>query len=306
MKISYLNDEFFSRLETLAINLRANLAGYFGGKHLVKTYGQTVEFADYREYMLGDDIRRIDWNLYSRLGKYFLKLFTDERQMHVQIFLDCSASMGKENKNKGDYAVGVAAAIGYLAVHNMDKVSFNLIKGDVAENEMGTIVGKNTFFRAITQQLEPVEFKGECDIGAAVTKCQTGSNEGLSVIISDFYTDSDWKKAVDYLTYKKRQVLLIQIVTREEQDPLYLGRTHLIDSESKDAEDPRNLRIKLSRNGLNAYLRAFNELKDNLKTFCHSREAQFISVCSDVALERMLFEELLKVSIMQDKTATLV
>ena len=65
MKVSYLNDEFFSRLETSVLHLRANLAGFFGGKHLVKTYGQTVEFADYREYMLGDDIRRIDWNLYK-------------------------------------------------------------------------------------------------------------------------------------------------------------------------------------------------------------------------------------------------
>lgn len=64
MKVSYLNDEFFSRLETLAVNLRTSLTGFFGGKHLVRSYGQTVEFADYREYMLGDDIRRIDWNLY--------------------------------------------------------------------------------------------------------------------------------------------------------------------------------------------------------------------------------------------------
>ena len=79
MKNSYLNDGFFSRLETLALNLKADLRGFFGGKHLVRTYGQTVEFADYREYMLGDDIRRIDWNLYSRFEKFFLKLFTDER-----------------------------------------------------------------------------------------------------------------------------------------------------------------------------------------------------------------------------------
>ena len=73
MKFSYLNDSFFGRLETLELNLNKNLRGYFGGKHLVSTYGQTVEFADYREYELGDDIRRIDWNLYSRFEKYFLK-----------------------------------------------------------------------------------------------------------------------------------------------------------------------------------------------------------------------------------------
>ena len=80
MKVSYLNDAFFSRLETLALNLKANLSGFFGGKHLVRTHGQTVEFSDYREYMMGDDIRRIDWNLYSRFEKYFLKLLKKQRK----------------------------------------------------------------------------------------------------------------------------------------------------------------------------------------------------------------------------------
>ena len=121
MKLSYLNDGFFSRLETLALNLKTNLSGYFGGKHLVSTYGQTVEFSDFREYQPGDDIRRIDWNLYSRFEKYFLKLFTDERQMQVQIFIDCSASMGKDNPKKAAYVVATAAALGFLAVQNMDK-----------------------------------------------------------------------------------------------------------------------------------------------------------------------------------------
>ena len=85
MKSTYLNDRFFSRLETLSLNLKSNLTGYFGGKHLVNTYGQTVEFADFREYQLGDDIRRIDWNLYSRFEKYFLKLFTDVSEINKKI-----------------------------------------------------------------------------------------------------------------------------------------------------------------------------------------------------------------------------
>ena len=235
---SYLNDEFFSRLETLALNLRADLAGFFGGKHLVHSYGQTVEFADYREYMLGDDIRRIDWNLYSRFEKYFLKLFTDERQMHVRIFLDCSASMGKLNPAKASYAVAVAAALGFLAVHNMDKVSFQLVKGNRVEDPFGKIIGKNSFFRAISQ-LEQLEFAGDSDLAAAVTNApDTGSNDGLAVIISDFFTDNDWKKAVDYLCYKRRQVMLIQVIAPEEADPLYSGRVNLIDCEAVDLSDP--------------------------------------------------------------------
>ena len=232
MKVSYLNDKFFSRLETLSLNLKSNLAGYFGGKHLVNSYGQTVEFADFREYQLGDDIRRIDWNLYSRFEKFFLKLFTDERQMQIQIFLDCSASMGKDDPNKAAYALGAAAALGFLAVHNMDKVTFNIMKGEKTSNPFGTIIGKNSYFRAVSQ-LEEVVFDGEADIEKCVASCpDTSANNGLSVIISDFMTDSDWKKAVDYLRYKHRQVLLVQVLTPDELEPAYDGRVTLIDSES--------------------------------------------------------------------------
>jgi uncharacterized protein (DUF58 family) len=298
MKVSYLNDAFFSRLETLALNLKKELAGFFGGKHLVSTYGQTVEFADYREYMLGDDIRRIDWNLYSRFEKYFLKLFTDERQMHVQIFLDCSASMGKEDPNKAAYAVGVAAALGFLAVHNMDKVTFNLIRGNRAENPFGTIVGKTAFFHAITE-LEKLEFDGDCDVGEAIVNCPTtGSNDGLTIIISDFFSENDWKQAVDYLRFKKRQVLLLQPVTPDELDPIYSGRLDLIDSEAQGLTDPKNMRLRITRSMQIAYEEAIKDFLEDIKSFCTSREADYITVRTDKPIEKMLFGELLKVGLM--------
>ena len=299
MNSAYLNDEFFSRLETLALNLRADLNGYFGGKHFVRSYGQTVEFADYREYQLGDDIRRIDWNLFSRFEKYFIRLFTDERQMDVQIFLDCSASMGKENRTKAEYAVSVAAALGFLSVHNMDKVSFKLIKEDAVEDPFGTIIGKNSFFRAISL-LENLNFSDDADISQAVSSCaNTGSNNGLSVIISDFLTRKDWKKAVDYLTYKKRQVLAIQLLSPEEEEPTYSGRVSLIDVESGDLADPRNMKLRITRSLQLAYQEALKDMKADIKSFCASRGADFISVTTDKPVERMLFGELLKAGIME-------
>ena len=299
MKGSYLNDEFFSRLETLSLELRADLAGFFGGKHLVRTYGQTVEFADYREYMLGDDIRRIDWNLYSRFEKFFLKLFTDERQMHTQIFIDTSASMGKYNPEKAAYTVGIAAALGYLSVHNMDKVSYKLISEEKSEDPFGTIVGKRAFFDAISS-IEELSFDGECDLRSAIINAPNlGNNDGLTVIISDFFTDSDWKKAVDYLCYKKRQVLLIQVMTPEERDPLYTGRVNLIDSESVDVADGKNMKMKIDRASQKAYEAALHDLVEDLHQFCNSRGAAFVSVCTDQPIERMLFKELLKVGIMK-------
>ena len=299
MKGSYLNDEFFSRLETLSLEMRADLAGFFGGKHLVKTYGQTVEFADYREYALGDDIRRIDWNLYSRFEKFFLKLFTDERQMHTQIFIDCSASMGKDNPQKAAYAIGIAAALGYLSVHNMDKVSYKLIKGKKAEDPFGTIVGKRAFFSAISE-LENLTFDGESDIDAAVVGCEnTGNNDGLTLIISDFFTDSDWRRAIDYLSYKKRQVLLIQVMTPEERDPTYSGRVNLIDSESEDLTDPKNMKMNIDISAQIAYEEALKDLESDLYNFCVSRGATFISIPTDQPIEKALFKELLKVGIVE-------
>ncbi len=298
MELSYINDEFFSRIEALAFNLKSYLVGYFGGKHLVKSYGQTVEFADYREYQLGDDIRRIDWNLYGRFEKFFIKLFTDERQMKISIFLDASASMGKDNPKKAAYATACAAGFGYLAIHNMDKVSFNIMKGNHAENTNGTIVGKNRFFRSISE-IENLEFEGDTDIEKCIiTSPDQSDSNGIAVIISDFLTDNDWKKAVDYLLYKKKQVLLIQVLTPEELDPSYMGRINLIDLESEDVADLKNMRIKIDNASQKAYQEALNAFRNDISTYCRKRDVDFISISTDTPIESVLFKELMKVGIM--------
>lgn len=298
MKVSYINDDFFSRLETCALNLRTDLTGFFGGKHLVKTYGQTVEFADYREYMLGDDIRRIDWNLFSRFEKFFLKLFTDERQMHTQIYIDCSASMGKPNAKKAAYALGFAAALGFLSVHNMDKLSYRLIRGGSCTDPFGLIVGKTPFFRAVSE-FESIPFEEEADLGEAILSSEVSNGNGLSVIISDFFTESDWKKAVNFLCYKKRQVLLVQVLAPEERDPSYSGRVNLIDSESADALDERNMKINATRGMQLAYAEALKDYLADMRSFCTSRGAEFVSVTCDKPIEKELFGELLKTGILE-------
>ena len=294
MKPSYLNDAFFSRLEALAFNLRKDLGGYFGGKHLVNTYGQTVEFADYREYMLGDDIRRIDWNLYSRFEKYFIKLFTDERQMHVQIYIDCSGSMGKVNPEKGAYAIGVAAAMGYLAIHNMAKVSYHLIRGNKAENPFGTIVGKTAFFRAM-KTLDQIEFDGEAAISDAIIKNpNTGTGDGLSVIISDYFSNDDWKKGVDYLVYKKKQILLMQVFSPDELDPTYTDRINLIDAEAVDMADGRNMKLRINKSMQLAFREAVTAFYKDIETFAKKRGAAFIALDCEKPIERQLFAKLMK------------
>lgn len=299
MRNPYINGDFFGRLEARILRLNSDLSGFFGGKHQTKKYGQTVEFADYREYMLGDDIRRIDWNLYSRFEKYFVKLFNDERQMHVQIYIDCSASMGKDIPKKGQYAAALSAGLGFLAVHNMDKLSFKLIRVGKIDDSMGLIVGKNAFFRSV-RQLESVGFAGESLLSQAVlSDAKSGAKDGLSVIVSDFLTDNDWKKAVDYLRFKGRQVLLVQVLAAEEISPNYTGRLNLIDSEAQDIEDDRNMRLRINSGHYKAYEAAYRAIRENIAVFCKSRRAGFAPVGTDTPIETAIFHELLRVGILE-------
>jgi uncharacterized protein (DUF58 family) len=294
MKEKIINDDFISRLETISLYMQAQMKGYFGGNHRTKAYGSTVEFADYRDYVLGDDIRRIDWNLYSRFEKHFIKLFVDERQMHTQIFLDCSASMGKTDRKKAEYAIRVVASLGFLSVQNMDKTSFMLIKGDYAEDICGIITGKEAFYLS-TARLEEIEFTGFSDIERAIMLLPNpGNNDGLTIIISDFLTDSNWKRAVDYLLFHHREVMLIQILTPDEMDPLYSGRTFLHDVESTDIMDSKNMKMRITKGHRLAYKQALNDYLADIRKFCSKRGVRFFSVDAETSVEKLIFGQMLE------------
>lgn len=294
MKEKIINDDFISRLETISLYMQSQMKGYFGGNHRTKSYGSTVEFADFREYVLGDDIRRIDWNLYSRFEKHFVKLFVDERQMHIQIFLDCSASMGKTDKRKAEYAIRAVAALGFLSVQNMDKTSFMMMKGDFADDLCGVITGKEAFYRS-TADLEEITFEGTTDIEAAITNVNNlGKNDGLTVIVSDFLTDSNWKKAVDYVLYHKRQVILIQVLSPDEIDPRYNGRTFLKDIESTDVLDERNMKLRITKANYLAYKEALEDYQAEIKRFCSARGVRFFTVDSESPIEKLIFGKLIE------------
>lgn len=299
MSNPYINGAFFSRLERESLKLRNDLAGFFGGKHRTNKYGQTVEFADYREYMLGDDLRRIDWNLYSRFRKYFIRLFNDERQMHVRIYLDCSASMGETIPEKGYYAEAICAGLGFLAVHNTDKLSLKTIRGNKLDEGEGMIVGTNNFFRSI-KRFENIEFSGDSFISEAVMrdkKC--GSKDGLSVIVSDFLTDHDWKKAVDYLMYKGQQVLLVQLFASQEVSPDYTGYLNLVDSEADGTDDVRNMRMRINGEHYAAYEKAYNAIKSNVRDYCVSRGAGYAFVSTETPIEKAIFNGLIKADVIK-------
>lgn len=289
MKRRILDGDFLDRLDAASLILKTPMTGFFGGGRKARSYGNTVEFADFREYFPGDDIRRIDWNVYARFEKYFIKLFTDERQMHNQIYIDCSASMACGKPEKAAAALKVAAAFGYLSVSAMDRVSYKLIKGDKLEDIKITITNKDSFYRA-AQYLEDTEFEGDLDLEKAIVQAKApGHDDGLTIIISDFLTESDWKKAIDFLLYHRREVMLIQIMSPDELYPDFDGRIHMMDSEAPDLADGRNMRVVVTRKMVEAYQKALDEYEKEIIDFCAARNVTFFTVSSDDPIERVIF-----------------
>lgn len=299
MEKKILTNNFIQRLESLSFNMPNPMLGYFGGNHRTKSYGQAVEFADFREYVLGDDLRHIDWNLYGRFEKHYIKQFIDERQMKTQIYIDASASMIKTDQLKADFAIKAAAAIGYLSLHSLDRLSYHVIRDSNLDNIGKTITTKEGFFK-ILPDLENVKFEKSANIKEAITADLTiNSNDGLTVIISDFLNNDEWKKAVDFLIHKKRSVLLIQVLSKEDINPFYTGRMRLLDSESVDLLDEKNMRFKITKGHIKAYEMALQDFFNDIKGFANSRGVSYIRVLSDENVESFIFNKLGKAGLVK-------
>ena len=290
---------FIAMLEARDLHIQNPMNGLFGGNRRSRAYGSSAEFADYREYAPGDDLRRIDWNLYARFEKLFLKLFVDERQLHHKIYIDASASMDWGEPNKAHMALKLAAAVGFLAVQAMDRVSFYAVHEDACEDLCRTVVGREAFYNA-ANLLNSVEFYGDGDLGAAFRNLEDpGRGDGISVIISDFLTDADWKSAVDKLLYHNREVYLIQVLSRDEITPGIRGKVLMLDSEALDEDDLKNYRTEVTRSSVKAYEEAFLYHQNEIKQFCAARNVGFITLCSDDTIERILFQKATEVGLIQ-------
>lgn len=284
MKRVFINESFLERLERLELILRHNSAGAFGGNRKSKSFGSSSEFADYRDYMPGDDITKIDWNVYARTEKLYEKLYLDERQMHTKIYIDTSRSMDFGEGEKAEMAVKLAAAIAYISIAAMEKVSVYAISGGEVLPIVSSVVGRDNFIGVIGR-LNELEFSGGCKISEAILKSNVGHADGLSVIISDFLTDDNYENAIDYLTDKRRDLLCIQVLSPDEITPNLSGRIHLYDSENID----KTYRKNVNREIVAAYREAVRYATERLKNYLLAREGAYMLVGADEELSDVLF-----------------
>ena len=294
MSYKIINEEFLQQIESLQTLIRNNVAGMFGGTHKSKSYGSSCEFADYRDYVPGDDITKIDWNAYARFDKLYQKLYLDERQMHTRIYIDASRSMEYGRRDKAEQALRLAATIAYLSLNEMDKVSIYAVKDKEIVNVVEGMVGKDAFVTEIGK-LNDIEFSGDSDLRDAIVPSSVGYGDGLSVIISDFLTDNDYESAVNHLVDKRRDVLCIQVLSPDELNPKLRGKVHLYDSENVEKIYRRNIKKDI----MEAYRKALRCVTERINELCASRGASYLLVSSedelgDIFFGKMVEREVLK------------
>ena len=286
MKKVVIDEAFLAQLEQIETILKNNVAGMFGGNRRSKSFGSSCEFADYRDYMPGDDVTKIDWNAYARFDKLYEKLYFDERQMHTKIYIDTSRSMIHGDEEKAAAAIRLAAAFAYLSVSEMDKVSIYAIRGAELIEVASGMVGKDSYLNLIGR-LNQIEFDLDSKISEAIVPSAVGRGDGYSILISDFLTDDNYEAAIDRFAEQKRDILCVQILAREEINPQMRGKMHLFDSENSG----KFFRKRIDHDVVRAYKEALQYVTDRIRLYCESRGGAYLFAPAYLSLPEIFFEK---------------
>lgn len=266
-----LTNEYLSRLEVLDMSVRKRLSSVSSaGARKSAAKGSSLEFSDFREYTPGDDLRRVDWNGYARFGRLYTKLFNEERQAVLNIIIDGSTSM-RFYREKWDYAAAVAASLAYIALNNSDLVNIFIADGGGIEKCTG-LSSKQSFPKAVAF-LEKESTGSSTELNSSV-KALAGERlgEGISVIISDYFSSDGYDYAVKLLRSKKQAVNMVQILDSREVLTEERGNVKLIDSETKNTRE-----LEMTPEVLRRYERALKSFRAELKEFAVRNESGFYS-----------------------------
>jgi uncharacterized protein (DUF58 family) len=264
---------------------KRSFRGQLKGEKRSPRRGTSLEFADYRDYTPGDDLRRVDWNTYARLERLFLKLFMEEEDLHVYLLVDCSRSMGFGDPSKLLYAQRVAAALGYVGLTGEDRVGAALF-ADRPRALFPPTRGRGQvmpFFRF----LESVPAGGETAFGASLREYALRTRRpGVAVVISDGF-GADLEDGLKTLLYRRFQVTLLHVLAPEEIDPPLVGDLKLIDAESGEARE-----ITMSAGLLRDYRRAVDAFCGGLQSFCRRYGADYLRATTDTPFEDLILTAL--------------
>ena len=272
-----LNDAMLNRLDALRLAMQAYIRGGAGGVRKSRALGDSAEFSDFREYALGDDLRRIDWNAYARFDKLFLKLFMEEQEMHLTLILDASASMGFGEPSKWAFSVDIALMLIYLAVSGGDRVSLAVLNGEKLQRSP-VYSGRQGYVQA-SAFLQDISPSGATSLTGAVTRLPLKAARGMCVLISDLFSEDGSEGALSSLLYRRQQAVLVQVLSREEMEPELNGSLRLLDSEGGP-----NMDVTVNGELLRRYHKNLETFLGGARAYCHRHGMPYVLLRSDMDL----------------------
>jgi uncharacterized protein (DUF58 family) len=287
-----LDPVFMSRLDALDVLSRKILQGKQGERRS-KRRGQSVEFADHRPYVAGDDLRFVDWNVYGRLEQLFLKLFLEEQDLTVHIVADGSASMGFGEPSKELFIKKLTAALGYVSLVNNNRVTISFVADGVAI-QLANMRGRS-YLDQMAECLLTTGCDGLSNFDDACRQLAAGRiGSGVMIVLSDFLFKEGYDSGLRRLIGRQYDLYVIQVLCPQELSPNLSGELKLIDIEdADDAEITVSTALtKYYKRNLTAYC---NELKD----FCTSRGAVYVLANSADSVESLVLNYLRRIRLLR-------
>ncbi|MDQ0337453.1 uncharacterized protein (DUF58 family) [Caldalkalibacillus uzonensis] len=278
-----LDPDFLRRLEQMKVLSRKMVSGRWAGKRRSRLLGQSVEFADYRSYTPGDDIRRLDWHAYGRLGKLFLKTYLDEQELHISLYIDSSRSMAFGRPHKFQRAVELCAAIGYLSLHHFDRVSVYAFDQQIKAKQRN-LTGKGQV-RELFQFLQSLNPAQEGNLNTALADGRAVHGQpGLAIIFSDFLFPNGYEEGIRFIQAARQEVILVHLLSQHERNPGLEGDWRLIDSETGEGKE-----ISLNPRVLGRYKEAVSLFQQEIAAFAFKRDMLYVDVHTEHSLEHTIY-----------------
>ena len=285
---SLLPPQLLAQLERLELVSRKIFRGRMKGERRSKRKGQSVEFADFRNYVPGDDLRFIDWNLYARLDKLFLKLFLEEEDLHFYCLIDTSTSMDFGEPTKLAYARQLAAALGFIGLVRACRVKIETL-ATTHKNPGPILRGRASLWRMM-EYLEGVEPGGNVSLAEGVKNfCVRNSGKGILVLISDLMDKEGFDKALRFLVTQQMDVYVLHVLCPEEINPEIKGDLKLIDCEDEDVAE-----ITVSKPLMDKYQRTLAAFIDGAREFCARRGMNYLMTSTETPVEKLVANYLRK------------
>lgn len=267
------------KLDALALGARRAFTGASKGEKRSRKRGSSVEFADFREYNLGDDIRRLDWAAYGRFEKLFLKQFLEEEDVDLTLLLDTSLSMSYGEPSKLLAAQRLAAAVGYIGLKGFDRVTAANFD-QTLRNRFAPARGQGAAHR-LFNFLEEQTAAGSAELAPPMKRfASTVQRGGIALVFSDFLLPEGYETGLKILASRGFEVTAVQILSREELEPTLVGDLKLVDAETGELRE-----VSISSRLLQTYKKKLDEHTNGLKKFCRSYDMNYLLVPSDIEVE---------------------